>query len=248
MTPPSDSQQLEFLSNLQRLLSEGQFVATYKYALLMALADIAVESGGKRDEALEIETCRIAEKFVHYYWRQCVPYGPRGSMPQLLRQNTGRRAAVLRHILKMHEKFQGSLPAAKQDVASWSRLVQGVDSIVREMPLWKLQTVGRQKLDFLYENRGRGKTVKLWPGIAFCLRRFHGLIGDLVRGAWGRSVRRMNHDVLGTSADLNEFLFGSDRADLTAVRPVLKEIQRGLCFYCGRRVQTRTAHVDHFVP
>ena len=52
MTPPSDSQQLEFLPNLQRLLSEGQFVATYKYALLMALADIAVESGGKRDEAL----------------------------------------------------------------------------------------------------------------------------------------------------------------------------------------------------
>lgn len=36
MTAPTAEQQLKFLTNLQRLLSEGQFVATYKYALLLA--------------------------------------------------------------------------------------------------------------------------------------------------------------------------------------------------------------------
>jgi hypothetical protein len=38
-------------------------------------------------------------------------------------------------------------------------------------------------------------TITLRPGIAFCFRKFHPLISDLVR-----------------TADLNEFLFGSERA------------------------------------
>ena len=33
---------LEFLSKIQRLLPEGEFVATYKFALLQALADLRV--------------------------------------------------------------------------------------------------------------------------------------------------------------------------------------------------------------
>jgi hypothetical protein len=32
------------------------------------------------------------------------------------------------------------------------------------MPLWKLQTVGREQLDFLYENTATGKTIELKAG------------------------------------------------------------------------------------
>jgi hypothetical protein len=35
--------QLEFLTKLQRILNEGLFVASYKYALLLALAELSVE-------------------------------------------------------------------------------------------------------------------------------------------------------------------------------------------------------------
>ena len=42
MTTPEA--QLAFLTKLQRLFSEGDFTATYKFALLMALADICVVS------------------------------------------------------------------------------------------------------------------------------------------------------------------------------------------------------------
>ena len=37
--------QLAFLNKVQRLFAEGDFAASYKYALLIAIADIAVESG-----------------------------------------------------------------------------------------------------------------------------------------------------------------------------------------------------------
>lgn len=43
--PPSSDQQIRFLVNLQRLLDEGQFVASYKFALLLALAELSIEQG-----------------------------------------------------------------------------------------------------------------------------------------------------------------------------------------------------------
>ena len=34
--PPGDTGQLEFLQHVQRIFDEGEFVATYKFALLIA--------------------------------------------------------------------------------------------------------------------------------------------------------------------------------------------------------------------
>jgi hypothetical protein len=49
MSVPGPEQQIDFLTKLQRLRGEGAFVATYKYALLMALSDISVERGTDDD-------------------------------------------------------------------------------------------------------------------------------------------------------------------------------------------------------
>ena len=43
--PPTSDEQIRFLANVQRLLDEGSFVASYKFALLVALADLSVERG-----------------------------------------------------------------------------------------------------------------------------------------------------------------------------------------------------------
>jgi hypothetical protein len=43
MGVPDDRKQLQFLFKIQRLLGEGSFTSSYKFALLNALADIAVE-------------------------------------------------------------------------------------------------------------------------------------------------------------------------------------------------------------
>ena len=45
MKPPTSDEQIRFLVNLQRLLDEGAFVASYKFTLLLALADLSVEQG-----------------------------------------------------------------------------------------------------------------------------------------------------------------------------------------------------------
>ena len=67
--------EIEFLRKLQRLLNEGDFVATYKFALLNALADLSLERSIEEDGSLRVPLRAIAEKFIEYYWRQARPYG-----------------------------------------------------------------------------------------------------------------------------------------------------------------------------
>jgi 5-methylcytosine-specific restriction endonuclease McrA len=231
--------------NTQRLLDEGLFTASYKFALLLALADLSIEQGDDSGAPLDVTTEAIAEKFVIYYWRQAMPY-PAASEAAILQQNTDRQAAII-NLVRDARKAYDSLPAAMRDAAGWRRLVRKVAGVVRLMPLWRLQRIGKEHVTFLYEHQGDGRIIRLRPGVAYCLRKFHALVSDLVQGAWARYVRQQNLNVLGEAADLNDFLFGSDRNSLAQVRSVLMDLQRGRCFYCRRAVAASAAHVDHFV-
>ena len=51
MSAPSPEAQLAFLTKVQRLFAEGDFTATYKFALLIALAAVAVERGRTASDA-----------------------------------------------------------------------------------------------------------------------------------------------------------------------------------------------------
>jgi 5-methylcytosine-specific restriction endonuclease McrA len=167
----------------------------------------------------------------------------------VLKQNTGQQAAVINLIESARERYDGSLTRVKRDKASWQRLVNETDSVVRNMPLWKLQTIGNENVEFLYENVGEGNEIELLPGVAYNFRKFHSLIQDLVRGAWVRHIRgiRDNREVLGESADLQEFLFGSEREGLDIYREFLNDIQDGECFYCKGTIRG-PGDVDHFIP
>jgi hypothetical protein len=250
MSQPTPDQQVQFLVQIQRLLQEGQFVATYKFALLMSLADISVEDGDDSGDSLQIPTNLIADKFIRYYWRHAVPFTPGNASSKfgILQQNTGKQAGIVRLLESARLKCGGSVLNLKRDAKEWKQLVREVEKIVCVMPLWKLQTVGGFKMDFIYDNVGRGRTVSLKPGVAFCMRKFHGIICDLVQSAWVNYVRRINSEILGTTADLHEFLFGSERNNLSVLVPVLIELQKAQCFYCAKKLNRGSVHVDHFIP
>jgi hypothetical protein len=247
---PSAEDQIAFLRHLQRILDEGSFVATYKYALIHAIADLCVTSGDDSGGVLTLATRSIAERFVEMYWRQTVPF-PAGEFTELLKQNTGRQAAIVQRIGEIRTSYGGSLLRLKRRTRDWEELVSAVDRTVRVMPLWRLQTVGQEQVDFLYENAGRGGEITLKPGVAYCFRTFYQMITDIVRGAWVEFIHRYNGRLLGNATDLHAFLFGTDRAALARYRPILDEVQEGLCLYCGRRVredQSVDQSVDHFIP
>ena len=89
--PPGDRGQLDFLQHVQRIFDEGEFVATYKFALLIALVELAIERGDDTGAPLELDLHSIAEKFIEQYWPHAAPYSAADGAPAVLVQNHGRR-------------------------------------------------------------------------------------------------------------------------------------------------------------
>ena len=242
---PTPEEQVQFLLKIQRLLREGSFSATYKYALLMSIADLSVELGDESGNELSLEADRIAEKFIEYYWRQTLPYLGKG----VLRQNTGGPPVVVSRLLRARAECGDSIANVQRDRSRWTNLVGIVSNTVRTMPLNFLQNVGDQPLAFLYDPpRGRApRTITLYPGVAYCLRQFHGLIIEPVQGAWAKWVQRQNISVIGDQGDLHEFLFGAKRGSLIRLQDPLRQLQQNQCFYCSKEMRTKS-DVDHFIP
>jgi hypothetical protein len=242
-TPSGKIGELDFLTKLQRILNEGLFTASYKYALLLALAELSVEKSIAPDGTLRIELDELADRFIALYWRQVAPFGE----ADMLTQNTGRQASAITKIAALRDKAP-TLASARAH-ARWPALVKQIGRLLVDMPLWKLQRVGEERLDFLYEERLVNRGIVLRPGIAACFRSQFTIVQALVQTAWLSFVQRLplNRPVLGPTSDLGDFLFGAERSGLRMIADGLRDLQDGLCFYCGKAIHDGGA-VDHFIP
>ena len=242
---PSPEEQLSFLDHIQRLFEEGEFVATYKFALLLALTELAVEYGTDSGDTLDLSYAAIADKFLELYWPQVMPYTAGGQVGVLM-QNNGRQAAT---VLLLHDirSRHGTLPKARAST-EWPNALRKTVALLKEMPLWRLQILRRQQVNFLYIP-GPSASIRLLPGVMYNLRRFQGLVQQLARSAWINHIRANpnNATVIGEASDLEQTLFGTSRANLATARPVLREIQSDTCFYCQGALRN-TGEVDHFIP
>ena len=241
--PPSPEEQIRFLVNFQRLLDEGSSWRPTSSRCCFACRSVHREWRRFRrgDAGPYCRHCREVHLLLLAAGGAVpVARGGEGATAELWqtgshRERGARRTGRIRRLAAESDKERDGVATATNEGGA----------VVREMPLQYLQNVGGERLDFLYGEVGR--VIELRPGVVYNFRKFHALITDLVRGAWLRYVRQQNLALLGETADLNEFLFGSERNNLAAVRPVLMDIQRGRCFYCKGGITGATAHVDHFV-
>ena len=245
-------QQLDFIAYIQRMLNEGDFSATYKFALLHAIADVCIEHPLQQpDSELVITLDELVDKFILLYWHHAMPFaaGSNGDAA-LLKQNTGRQSKV---ISVLYECQQNDIRNIRQLKNSpyWKQIYRATLTTLKEGPLWRLQVLAKQPECFLYPHSDNGKFIKLNAGIAYSFRRFYDLVVYMAKNAWLQKIQSIkdNQQLLGAQSQLHEFLFGVDRNALNRARPVLIEIQRGLCFYCKKPLKdTHNADVDHFIP
>ena len=242
-TTPSAAEQLEFLGKLQRILNEGQFVASYKYALIMSIAELCVEKAQSVNGTLYLPLQEIAERFVALYWRQAAPFAG----GHFLRHNSGGEASAVSRIRAFQERAP-TLSVARRD-RRWPALIRSICRLLVEMPLWRLQLVGADRLDFLYKEELVDDGILLRPGVARSFREQFPVVQALVQMAWLTFVQRLpaNQALLGSTGDLVDFLFGSERSALKALVGGLRDLQHGDCFYCRGRMHEKVA-VDHFIP
>jgi len=71
---PSAESQIVFLKKIQTLFDDSSFNATYKFALLITLADLAIEHGDDSGNPLELKGKLIATRFAEIYWPQIKQY------------------------------------------------------------------------------------------------------------------------------------------------------------------------------
>jgi 5-methylcytosine-specific restriction endonuclease McrA len=240
------SSHLEFLRNLQKLLDEGVFVATYKHALLQSLADLSIERQPDQDGSITLPVPDIAEKFIQYYWPQTAPYrGPEG----VLHQNTGKQAAIVNYVAETRADYDGSLVALQGNKRDWNALRRRVAHVIRTMPLWKLQVVAGIANEFIYRHSEYScGAIRVLPDAVQSFRDLYVIITNFVRGAWIAQIQSIsfNRNVLGDDAGLPQFLFGTERRSLERYKAILQEFQASRCFYCGSIA--KSGDLDHFIP
>ncbi|WP_042885504.1 HNH endonuclease [Cupriavidus necator] len=246
---PTAEAQLSFLAKVQRLFAEGDFTATYKFALLIAFADLAVELGSDDGRELLLTNSQIGQRFIQLYWNHTSPYGVGrpGSQPGILVQNAGAQARVISAIAEFRARVSASSPQLAAKHANYRDLLRKVTETVSAQPLTYLQNFGGGTDPFIYERAGPGR-IRLHPGVTYCLRRFQQLIQQLARSHWidHIKVNRRNQAILGDADDLGEFLFHSSRQSLVALGERLRLVDGAKCFYCGSAVANMD--VDHFIP
>jgi diadenosine tetraphosphate (Ap4A) HIT family hydrolase len=151
--PPTHEAQLAFLAKLQRLFAEGDFTATYKFALLISLADLAIEHGEDDGEPLRLANSKIANSFIELYWQQTAPYstGREGTQAGVLAQNHGSQAAIINAIAEFRQQNPAATPQSARSADGYGALLQEVTRTVAAQPINYLQNLGGQTDPFLYE-------------------------------------------------------------------------------------------------
>jgi 5-methylcytosine-specific restriction endonuclease McrA len=249
----TDESHVGVVLQLQRLLEEGEFTATYKFALLKSLADLCLELTPAPDETLTLTVRAISERFIEYYWRQSLPYRHQA----VLQQNPRRQAYVISCILAA-QRAHKSLDALRRDEGQWTKLVADVADNIERYPLRLLQRLpGGIDAAFLYDppaGRPAGRqafrgSITLKPKVAGAFRAFHSLIVSMVESGWIRQLLaiKQNRPVVGDVEGLTEFLFGSERETLAGFGDVIRELYGPECFYCSRRLGAGE-QLDHFIP
>ena len=264
----SEDDTIAFAEKVFALLDETRYTTTYKLAVLLGLMDLCMEnttaSGGPPDL---VTTRQLAEKVTEIYWPHTLPYGS-ARTAGVLRQGSSGQAEILSCIEEFRSSLKdGSVPLIRARVSAgtaYSRLLDQIEWKLIEMPLPRLQTIGTTVDPFMYQinwdkdisyrdvtgyqkgNGGFDNRILLKPRIGEYLVRLNGLLRPLIQRRWAGMVAALNHQ---EDSRLENFLFGTQRLDLSQTRGPLWEIQERRCFYCQERIrEPKQSHVDHFIP
>lgn len=250
---------VQFAENLLQLLNRGRFTTTYKYAVLLGLMDLCLESVTKSFSAPDFVTTRqLAEKVAALYWSHTQPYDQ-----GVLRQNNSGETGILKYITDLRGAEALTFFKAKHGrQAEFKRALDSIEDILIRMPLPKLQRFDGKNHELLYriswndeiktglisEYQRTGSSfdnrIHFMPDAATRLIRLNTLLRPLIYREWASKVAAINNL---EQSKLEAFLFEIEREVPEALRAPLLDLHQGKCFYCNKPIKN-DMHIDHFIP
>ena len=242
----SAESQIEFLQKIQSLFEDSSFSSTYKFALLITLANLAIELGDDLELELIIPSEKIATRFSELYWPQIKDYSS-GKEVGILFQNNGTQAKIISILLDIQS--QTGIDSLSDVLANpfWKRKLNSIITTIWDNPVFYLQEDENQFI-YRYSNK---ESLTLTKEAHLCLRKFNEYIIQYAKNGWMTHLKTnaKNQGILNTDSDLESFLFGASRENLIQLKPLLMDYQNGKCFYCSKNITANTkADVDHFIP
>ncbi len=262
---------IEFGERVIQLLDVGRKTSTYKYALLLALLDLAIERNlGDGDVVTSFE---IASKVAEMYWPQvasCNLLNEEGRAISRLKQNSGNPAKVLSLLSAYqqdkNQKTSNAFLFEQRGKANYKQLIHNIEEVLVKQPIPRLQNIGGTEHRFIYEyhweatgdrtpqgfgayRRGDQSSsfdnrIILYSGVGKALRRLNGLLRPYIMLEWSNMVANLN---TLPSEKLQHFLFDSGRLPVAQLRDELLKLQDNKCFYTGTKL-TAKIDIDHFIP
>jgi 5-methylcytosine-specific restriction endonuclease McrA len=244
------------------LFDEASFSSTYKMATLLGLIEVIQESAsadGNYPKA--VSGTAVADKVFERYWRQSVPYaGSSGQPAEYLKQSSQRD---IPQVISSYRAQTGNISrnatiesAQLSDPKGMARLRKDVRQRVLRMPIPRLQKHGNKNnwtedrflFDYGWEEDKVPKddSLTLKDGVAVGLMETRPLLRPYIEMLWTAFVADRNTHLTDAS-HLRTALFGGLRTDTSALRKPLRQLQNGLCFYCGNSV-LGNGDIDHFLP
>lgn len=141
---------IAFAEKILALLELGAYSATYKFALLSAIMDLCLEqTSAKGVPPSTVTTRQLAEKVTELYWPHATPFDG-GAVLRQGGVKAGNQAEILTAISSfraLHAGAPGELlyRAAQAHPDALDRLYRTVEWKLIEMPIPRLQVMGREK-------------------------------------------------------------------------------------------------------
>ena len=154
---PSDAFTLAFLDKVERILAMGRFTSTYKFALLIALANLAVEQGDDSGDALELDLDDVARHFLALYWSMARPY-PAAAAVLKQSRDSAKPSTMITLLRDAAHDSASSYIRLRVHGSTRDRLVRSTRSTLAKDVLYRLQNLGvgpdRERSDdrFLYDH------------------------------------------------------------------------------------------------
>ena len=249
---PTADFQLNFLRRIQWLLESSSYTSTYKFALLMAMTNLSIESATSDNSECGISYEELAEQFVQLYWTQTLPFSHQDDDSVLKQSSTAGQAKVITSILKLQQETKTtSIRVARTcSTKNWQSTIKEVAQTIKNNPAKYLQSAeDKVSREFLYTYDSTSNVITLKPGIAYCFTRFSKIINKLCQQYWTEFVRKNRHNqpYFSDDVDLQKFLFHQSRQNLKVLESILINTQQGQCFYCHKNLKNNI-EVDHFIP
>jgi hypothetical protein len=246
------------VQRILEVLNDGDRVATYKLALLLAIIEwVTTNPSGE-----QIPTRDLAEIVLAQYFRQVRPFPNAGGELLDLQQGSNPKLAILSAATRLAATYPqlSRIDQIKtQDQSLYNSAVRDVEATLVGRPIPRLQTVGKTHIPFLYQWNWKTKQalgpikaagedhLSLVPGVRESLVGLGPLLRPIIEQFWVWDVATWSK-IETQEVELRAHLFGSKRASFPKkLVSGLSESQDGKCFYCASSI-AMSGEVDHFVP